>query len=204
MCDVIRKHKHVIPSNFKKLVDQKIERRYSSTAKYFNENIGLTKNGLSLENQTKGNSKTGLLHQKHKSDKSQFYSLSDQKNIFMKLVNEYNKDKLIENFTKPNGYVYKWDVFSLGLVFVKIVKSLNIVDKECYDLINHMIDIDYTERYTAIQCLAHPFFSKYSTHTKRKNRSYITNKNQTKSKRTSQLKKIQKNKAVLQYLHNNN
>jgi len=204
MCDVIRKHKHVIPSNFKKLVDQKIERRYSSTAKYFNENIGLTKNGLSLENQQKGDSKIGLLHLKHKDDKSMFYTLSDQKNIFIKLVSEYNKDKLIENFTKPNGYIYKWDVFSLGLVFVKIVKTLNIVDKECYDLINHMINIDYTERYTSIQCLAHPFFSKSTSISKRKKRSYITSKNQTKTKGTSQLKKIQKHKAIINYLQNNN
>lgn len=200
MADVIRKHKHVIPSNFKKLVNDKIDRRYASTAKYFNQHMGLKKNGLSMDDNTKDQDKKYGIKHRLSNDKNLFFSSSDRKDIFMKLVREYNNDKLIANFVKEDGYIYKWDVFSLGLVFVKMVHELGIKDSLCYDLINNMINIDFSKRYTSAQCLAHPFFSKSNALKTTHKREPLKHATGTKSKRTSQISKIKRNKALMKLL----
>lgn len=196
MADVIRKHKHVIPINFKKLVNEKIDRRYHSATRYFNENMGLVKDGL-VSKEERIKYRLGVFPK----SRGEFFDKEARKSIFTNLVKEYNDDNLIKNFTKQFGDIYKWDVFSLGLVFVKIVREYEIEDKLCYDLINKMIHIDYTKRLTSVECLAHPFFTKNTKSSK----TYIKkNKPRTNivTKQPSRVSKIKRNKKMMKLLIN--
>ena len=56
------------------------------------------------------------------------------------------------------GFIYKIDVFALGLVFFSIYQSLDIKNDKLMDLIKNMIMFDPDERFSVIKCLKHPYF----------------------------------------------
>ncbi len=113
----------------------------------------LTRGGISNVQTFKTKKKT--------SNKSRFYEPSiHDKYIFTEINNLIKKRKLKKQFYKKYGIYSKWDVYSLGIVFVDIIRRIDYYDSDCIDLINNMINIDFVERYNVIQCLQHPFLQK--------------------------------------------
>jgi serine/threonine protein kinase len=80
-------------------------------------------------------------------------------NIFSYLYNDYHNDILFKKLINDPKFIFKWDVFSLGLVFAQIMTDLNIVDIKANALINKMTNIYYWDRYTIEDCLKDPFFT---------------------------------------------
>lgn len=57
-----------------------------------------------------------------------------------------------------SGWIYKSDIFALGITFAFIRNHYNLnYDKKLLDLINKMIKLSPDVRYDINQCLAHPF-----------------------------------------------
>lgn len=69
-----------------------------------------------------------------------------------------NKTEFLKNaYCQKNSLLYKYDVYSMGIVFYEICKfidpSFESIDKKTINLINSMIEFDYTKRKTIKQCL---------------------------------------------------
>ena len=93
--------------------------------------------------------------------KNGIYSKEELDVLYQKFFLYLKDRKLIRKFLdeeKYEGFIYKIDVFSIGLVFFNIYKSLKIKNAKLLDLIKHMIKLDPEERYSIIKCLKHPFF----------------------------------------------
>ena len=56
------------------------------------------------------------------------------------------------------GYVYKIDVFSLGVVFFNTYMDLDIRNDKLLDLIKNMMRLDPDKRLSVLECLKHPYF----------------------------------------------
>lgn len=84
---------------------------------------------------------------------------NDAKNLFDRYKNEVKQGLLPEKyFSDINGYIYKSDIFALGVTIQRIANKLEIVDNKLFDLIQLMIRFDPNERPNINQCLAHPLF----------------------------------------------
>ena len=57
----------------------------------------------------------------------------------------------------------KADVYALGLsIYETLYKysEINVkTNEKLYDLLLHMIDLNYEKRYNIVQCLGHPYFT---------------------------------------------
>lgn len=91
-------------------------------------------------------------------NRDKFYSESERNKLYEMLIADIMDGKLEKEFFGPFGYFYKWDVYSLGLVFTKFVKKFHIADPKCIALINNMITLNYKKRYTVKDCLADEYF----------------------------------------------
>jgi serine/threonine protein kinase len=80
-------------------------------------------------------------------------------NIFAYVISELNENRLHVDLTNKNNYLYKWDVFSLGLVFAEIIIKANINDNLAYQLVNNMINPFYWKRYSVEDCLNDELFT---------------------------------------------
>lgn len=93
--------------------------------------------------------------------KNGIYSKEDLEKLFYKFFLLLRDRKLIRKFmdnTDLEGFIYKIDVFALGLVFFSIYQSLDIKNEKLMDLIKNMIILDPEERLSVIKCLKHPYF----------------------------------------------
>ena len=93
--------------------------------------------------------------------KNGIYSKEELETLYQKFFLYLKDRKLIRKFLdeeKYEGFIYKIDVFSIGIVFFNIYKSLNIKNAKLLDLIKNMVSIDPEERYSIIKCLKHPYF----------------------------------------------
>lgn len=113
------------------------------------QSLGLKKGGLVLEDRTEPPSKR---------KKNKFYTETERNKIYDLLLSDIHKGRLEKDYFEPFGYFYKWDVYSLGLVFAKFVKKYGLTDSKLIDLINNMINLNYRKRYNVNQCLKHEFF----------------------------------------------
>jgi serine/threonine protein kinase len=83
----------------------------------------------------------------------------DAKNLFDKYKNEVKTGLLPEKyFSDIDGYIYKSDIFALGVTIQRIANKLEIVDTKLFDLIQKMLKFDPNDRPNINQCLAHPLF----------------------------------------------
>ena len=75
-----------------------------------------------------------------------------------------NKQYLYNNFFCNETLIFKFDIYSLGIVFKKIYedikKNINIYDSNLEDLINNMTNLNYEKRLTYNQIRTHDFFKK--------------------------------------------
>jgi serine/threonine protein kinase len=93
--------------------------------------------------------------------KNGIYSKEDLEKLFYKFFLLLRDRKLIRKFmdnTNLEGYIYKIDVFALGLVFFSVYQSLDMKNEKLMDLIRNMIILDPDERLSVVQCLKHPYF----------------------------------------------
>ena len=93
--------------------------------------------------------------------------LKKLKKIYTDIDNLFNTFKAeLETHTLPakffeyaDGYIYKTDIFALGITIQKIAKRLNFINGKLLHLVKNMTAFDPNERYTIDQCLAHPLFN---------------------------------------------
>lgn len=111
--------------------------------------LGLKKGGIVVENLSE-------VPSKRKNDK--FYTDTERNKIYDLLLSDIHKGRLEKDYFDPFGYFYKWDVYSLGLVFAKFIKKFGLTDAKLIDLTNNMINLNYRKRYTVNQCLKHEYF----------------------------------------------
>jgi serine/threonine protein kinase len=93
--------------------------------------------------------------------KNGIYSKEDLEKLFYKFFLLLRDRKLIRKFmdnTNLEGFIYKIDVFALGLVFFSIYQSLDIKNEKLMDLIKNMIILDPEERLSVVKCLKHQYF----------------------------------------------
>lgn len=109
---------------------------------------------------------------------------NDIMTVFKKIHELYENRKLIDDFTIKNS-IFKWDVFSLGIVFAELMYFINKNDETAYDLISKMVHPFYWERYTIEECLEHPFF--------KSSEPRVTKKSNP-PKKSNQVKKTKKTK----------
>ena len=83
----------------------------------------------------------------------------DSKDLFDKFKKELKTGLLPDKYFKDtDGYIYKSDIFALGITMQKIAKKLEVLDNKLIDLIQQMTQFDPNDRPNINQCLAHPLF----------------------------------------------
>lgn len=130
------------------VTDQRIKRFEKNIIAQYSS-LGLRKGGIIL---------TNLEQTSSEREQDKFYTESDRNKLYDMLLSDIHKGKLDKDYFGPFGHFYKWDVYSLGLVFTKFVKKNGITDEKCIDLINNMINLNYKIRYNIQDCLSHPYF----------------------------------------------
>jgi serine/threonine protein kinase len=91
--------------------------------------------------------------------KNEYVTIHDIAMLYDKFIEEFRNGIFRDKYySKIKGYVYKTDIFALGMVFRILVKFLDIENEKINDLIKHMLQINPDDRYDAVQCLAHPLF----------------------------------------------
>jgi serine/threonine protein kinase len=80
-------------------------------------------------------------------------------NIFTFIMTELNENRLLVNLFDKSNYLFKWDIFSLGLIFAEIIIKANINDDIAFELVNKMIQPFYWKRYSIDECLNDPLFT---------------------------------------------
>ena len=84
---------------------------------------------------------------------------NDAKALFDKYKNEVKTGLLPEKyFSDIDGYIYKSDIFALGVTIQRIANKLEIIDNKLFDLIQQMTKFDPNDRPNINQCLDHPLF----------------------------------------------
>ncbi len=92
-------------------------------------------------------------------NKSVYITIQDIAMLYDKFIEEFRMGTFRDKYyTKITGYVYKTDIFALGMVFKIITKFANVENEKMNDLLKHMLQINPDNRYDANQCLAHPLF----------------------------------------------
>lgn len=90
------------------------------------------------------------------------------KKLFSEIKTMFTNRQILDKYfgiTDPlNGYLQKNDVYSLGITLYEFLESYtNVIDIKknlrLYDLLKNMIKLDPKERYNALQCLQHPYFT---------------------------------------------
>lgn len=85
----------------------------------------------------------------------------DTEKLFDKFKAEIETKQLPgKYFQQYTGYVYKSDIFALGLTLEKIAKKLHVLNDKMINLFRNMTEFDPDRRYDINQCLKHPFFTK--------------------------------------------
>ena len=134
---------------------------------------------------------------------SQLLSSNTDNNSLNSNVNG-NVNELYENKTLTDDFIskkniFKWDVFSLGVVFAELMYSIDKNDEIAYDLISKMIHPFYWERYTIEDCLKHNFFNSSSETSISKSKQTKQSKKQSTQRKQSKekLSKTKKSKEKL-------
>jgi serine/threonine protein kinase len=84
------------------------------------------------------------------------------------VIGLHNQDKLSKNIDE---ILYKWDVYSLGIIFAKVALKFNIEDKDFISLIFEMIRLDPDKRITIQKLVKHPKYLYYQKFIEKGNKS---------------------------------
>lgn len=142
-------HKQVnvfMPIGFN-ILKTKINKIYVSKYKSYYSKNKLNKSFLKFKSSTE---KDNLVNSK------EYVNSEDIHNLLIKLLIQYKNSKLLSNHKMHyDGYMYKADVFALGLTFKQFHDSLKINDNKLENLIKHMLQANPDKRYNVNQCLKH-------------------------------------------------
>lgn len=87
------------------------------------------------------------------------FSENDIKKLVNLLYKNIKRKSIYGKFTsKVTGFLYKSDIFALGITFFLLYDSIGVNDNDLLDLIRNMIKCNPDERYDINQCLKHPYF----------------------------------------------
>ncbi len=197
MLKVLKKNKYQEPIDFKKQVLKRVFDSYKYIAKDIEQDFYFTQNGFKYNGD--------ILDKNIKSSNYQRYG---NKNLINHLYNHLYKDfvnqKLFNNLTNSqdkHNFIYKWDVFSLGLMFAEIIVKAKINDEKAFELVNNMINPLYFNRYTIKQCLEDSFFKNRNVHNYSPSIESISKTKITKTKFiNSTSKKTKKHNVFLQVI----
>ena len=86
----------------------------------------------------------------------EYLNSNDIHKLLIKLLLQYKKGRLLLNHKNIyDGYMYKGDVFALGLTLKKFYDTFKINDNKLENLIKHMVQPNPDKRYNVNQCLKH-------------------------------------------------
>lgn len=126
-------------------------KKYNSTQ--YNKNWKLTKSELSIDRNSK-----------HPNN-NEFVSNEEILDITIKIANLVDNGEFLKYYSEKrnyNGFIYKYDIYSLGMSFYLIYRSLSNKENklnDLLDLIKNMVNLDPTKRYNINQCLKHKFIT---------------------------------------------
>ena len=87
------------------------------------------------------------------------FTENDIKKLVNLLYKNIKRKSIFGKFTsKVTGFLYKSDIFALGVTFFLLYDSIGVNDNNLLDLIRNMIKCNPDERYDINQCLKHPYF----------------------------------------------
>lgn len=89
-------------------------------------------------------------------DSTKYLNNNDIILLVNKLLKQYSKDTLLSNNSKIyDGYLYKADVFALGLTMRKMYNAFQINNNKFENLLKYMLHPNPDKRYNVNQCLKH-------------------------------------------------
>jgi serine/threonine protein kinase len=148
-------------NNLQKKVIKKILNEYSEIYDEYLNNYFFSETGLVFNN-NKLNKNTDFLSENKYGNKNTLKIIFER--IYQDLDDNTLTDKLINN----QKNILKWDVFSLGLIFAKILIECDIQDIKAFKLVNKMITPFYWKRYNIKDCLEDSFFKSITKKTSTK------------------------------------
>lgn len=129
------------------ILKTEINKKYVSKYKSYYEKNKLNKSFLKFKSS---------IDQNNLGNTKDYVNSEDINKLLIKLIMQYKKGTLLDNHKRYlNGYMYKADIFALGLTFKKCYDSFNINDNKLENLIKHMLQPDPDKRYNVNQCLKH-------------------------------------------------
>ena len=94
-------------------------------------------------------------------DNKEYLDTQDLILLLRKLLKQLVKGTLLANHKRLyDGYLYKANIFALGLTFKKFYDAYQINDNKLENLIKHMLVPNPDKRYNVNQCLKHPGLKK--------------------------------------------
>lgn len=152
MLKVLKKNKYQEPSDFKKLVLKRVFDNYKYIARDIEQDFYFTQNGFTYNGD--------ILNKDRNSKEPRYANKNLINHLYNQLYKDYNNQKLLKYLTtnEKNSFIYKWDVFSLGLMFAEIIIKAKIKDNQAFKLVNNMVNPLYFKRYTIKDCLEDPLF----------------------------------------------
>ena len=166
MLDFLHKHRYYESKKFAKdVIDSTFEQIKKYSEDYYSQ-LHFMESGFKYED-TK--LKKPIIN--HKIDK--YGNKNIIKNIFEYLYRDYVNNQILEKLINDPKHIFKWDVFSLGLVFAEILIALDINNPKAFKLVNKMVAPYYWDRYTIKECLNDSFFKQNTNKkiTKKKSRN---------------------------------
>lgn len=197
MLKVLKKNKYQEPIDFKRQVLKRVFDNYKYIAKDIEQDFYFTQNGFKY----KGN----ILDKNIKSSHNLKYGNKNLINhLYNYLYKDYINQKLLTNLTAiqdKNNFIYKWDIFSLGLMFAEIIVKAKINDEKAFKLVNNMVNPLYFNRYTIKECLDDPLFRDKNVNNYTQSIESISKTKITKNKfLSSKSKKTKKNNMFAQII----
>lgn len=153
---------YLIKKNYKtytsKIALKKIVETFKDNKKYYSKVLDFNRFGIKNK------------HNNKSSNTSLYGETEDILKVYNYIMEKYNNRTLTKTFLNDKA-IFKWDVFSLGILFAELFLIFNIKDEKAENLINKMVHPFYWERYDIDECLKDPLFTKLNkthkkTHTK--------------------------------------
>ncbi len=142
-----------------KIALKKIMETFKDNKKYYSKVLDFNRYGI--KNKKSYSSVLSSL-----SSSSLYGETEDILKVYHDIMDKYNNKTLIKTFLNDKA-IFKWDVFSLGILFAELFTIFNIKDAKAETLINNMVHPFYWMRYDIDQCLKDPLFeSSKKTHKK--------------------------------------
>jgi serine/threonine protein kinase len=134
----------------KKKVLNKVVDIFKHNRKFYINRLNFNRFGLTYSSDT--------IKNHYDNDELEYGNKKDIITVFKKIHELYENKNLLDEFIGKKDNIYKWDLFSLGIVLAEILYVLNIQDQLANDLISKMVHPFFWERWSIEECLEHPFF----------------------------------------------